>query len=383
MAPLRIMAEANSDSPILLIFPTIAISTPEAVRLGFKIGIAYHHATGMSESITDTFGRRLRDLRISVTDRCNFRCRYCMPREKFAEDFEFLRREMLLSFEEINRCVAALLPLGVEKVRITGGEPLLRRDLANLVAMLSAYGIDMALTTNGALLSKYALVLSKAGLNRVTVSLDALDDETFRGMNDMNDKKMSLQQILNGIESATDAGLEVKINCVVRAGVNEHVILQLVEYFRHTPHVLRFIEFMDVGMTNEWRWDEVVTSERILSIIGEVYPLNPIKRSYPGEVAERYLFADGGGEIGIISSVSKPFCGDCSRARISADGKIYTCLFAAEGHDLREVIRGGASDEEVREFMRNIWHHRDDRYSELRSATTTTAEKIEMSYIGG
>jgi cyclic pyranopterin phosphate synthase len=306
-----------------------------------------------------------------------------MPREKFSEDFEFLRREMLLSFEEINRCVAALLPLGVEKVRITGGEPLLRRDLANLVAMLSAHGIDMALTTNGALLSKYALVLSKAGLNRVTVSLDALDDETFRGMNDMNDEKMSLQQILNGIESATDAGLEVKINCVVRAGVNEHVILQLVEYFRHTPHVLRFIEFMDVGMTNEWRWDEVVTSERILSIIGEVYPLNPIKRSYPGEVAERYLFADGGGEIGIISSVSKPFCGDCSRARISADGKIYTCLFAAEGHDLREVIRGGASDEEVREFVRNIWHHRDDRYSELRSATTTTAEKIEMSYIGG
>jgi cyclic pyranopterin phosphate synthase len=306
-----------------------------------------------------------------------------MPREKFPEDFEFLRREMLLSFEEINRCVAALLPLGVEKVRITGGEPLLRRDLANLVAMLSAHGIDMALTTNGALLSKYALVLSKAGLNRVTVSLDALDDETFRGMNDMNDEKMSLQQILNGIESATDAGLEVKINCVVRAGVNEHVILQLVEYFRHTPHVLRFIEFMDVGMTNEWRLDEVVTSERILSIIDEVYPLNPIKRSYPGEVAERYLFADGGGEIGIISSVSKPFCGDCSRARISADGKIYTCLFATEGHDLRAVIRDGASDEEVREFMRNIWHHRDDRYSELRSATTTTAEKIEMSYIGG
>ena len=306
-----------------------------------------------------------------------------MPREKFAEDFEFLRREMLLSFEEIDRCVAALLPLGVEKVRITGGEPLLRRDLANLVAMLSEYGIDLALTTNGALLSKYALVLSKAGLNRVTVSLDALDDETFRGMNDMNEEKMSLQQILDGIESATAAGMEVKINCVVRAGVNEHAILHLVEYFRHSPHVLRFIEFMDVGMTNEWQWDEVVSSERILSVIDEVYPLKRIPRNYPGEVAERYLFADGGGEIGIISSVSKPFCGDCSRARISADGKIYTCLFASKGHDLRAVLRSGESSEEVGDFMRNIWKQRDDRYSELRGATSTTGEKVEMSYIGG
>jgi len=337
----------------------------------------------MNNSITDTLSRPLRDLRISVTDRCNFRCRYCMPREKFTEDFEFLRREMLLSFEEINRCVAALLPLGVEKVRITGGEPLLRRDLANLVAMLSEYGIDLALTTNGTLLSKYALVLSKAGLNRVTVSLDALDDDTFRDMNDMNDEKMSLQQILDGIESATEAGIEVKINCVVRAGVNEHAILHLVEYFRHSPHVLRFIEFMDVGMTNEWQWDEVVSSERIRSIIGDVYPLKRIPRNYPGEVAERYLFADGGGEIGFISSVSKPFCGDCSRARISADGKIYTCLFATKGHDLRAVLRSGASNEEIGDFMSSIWQHRDDRYSELRGATSTAGEKIEMSYIGG
>ena len=347
------------------------------------MGISPHHSIDMSKSITDTLGRPLRDLRISVTDRCNFRCRYCMPREKFAADFEFLRREMLLSFEEINRCVAALLPLGVEKVRITGGEPLLRRDLANLVAMLSDYGIDLALTTNGALLSKYALVLAKAGLNRVTVSLDALDDETFRSMNDMNDKKISLQQILDGIESATNSGLEVKINCVVRAGVNEHAILQLVEYFRHSPHVLRFIEFMDVGMTNEWRWDEVVSSERILSIIGAVYPLKPIHSTYPGEVAELYGFVDGGGEIGIISSVSKPFCGDCSRARISADGKIYTCLFAAKGHDIRALLRSGSSDEEVRDFMRDIWHQRDDRYSELRGLASTSGEKVEMSYIGG
>ena len=347
------------------------------------MGISPHHTIGMSKSITDTLGRPLRDLRISVTDRCNFRCRYCMPREKFAEDFEFLRREMLLSFEEINRCVAALLPLGVEKVRITGGEPLLRRDLANLVAMLSDYGIDLALTTNGALLSKYALVLAKAGLNRVTVSLDALDDETFRSMNDMNDEKISLQQILDGIESATNSGLEVKINCVVRAGVNEHAILQLVEYFRYSPHILRFIEFMDVGMTNEWRWDEVVSRERILSIIGAVYPLKSIHSTYPGEVAERYVFVDGGGEIGIISSVSKPFCGDCSRARISADGKIYTCLFAAKGDDLRALLRSGSSDEEVRDFMRDIWHNRDDRYSELRGLATTSGEKVEMSYIGG
>ena len=334
----------------------------------------------MSEGVNDGLGRPLRDLRISVTDKCNFRCTYCMPREQFGEDFEFLRREMLLSFEEINRCVEALIPLGIKKVRITGGEPLIRRDLANLVALLSDYNIDLALTTNGSLLSKYAKVLSKSGLNRVTVSLDALDDQTFQAMNDVN---ISVQQVLDGIQAASDAGLDVKINCVIRRGINEHAILDLVEYFRHTPHILRFIEFMDVGMTNSWNLEEVVTAEEIVSIISEVYAINEIERSYAGEVAKRFLFEDGNGEIGIISSVSSPFCGDCNRARISADGKLYTCLFSERGFDLRKLLKEGADTIKIQEYVKQLWEKRDDRYSELRDELSEYTNRIEMSYIGG
>ena len=334
----------------------------------------------MTEPLLDKISRPLRDLRISVTDRCNFRCRYCMPREVFDADFEFLQRQRLLTFEEINRVVKSLLPLGIKKVRITGGEPLLRRDLANLVAMLSDHDLDLALTTNASLLAKYAKVLSKAGLNRVTVSLDAMDEATFQ---EMNDVELSIQQVLDGIEVAHSSGLDLKINCVIQRGVNEHAILPLVEYFRHTPHVLRFIEYMDVGNTNAWSLDEVVSVEEIIAKISAVYPLNPIPRTHVGDTASRYSFADGGGEIGVISSVSAPFCGNCNRARISADGQIYTCLFASSGFDLRERLRRGDSDDELAKFVSNIWRGRDDQYSQLRSNNIQTRDKIEMSYIGG
>ena len=334
----------------------------------------------MTEPLLDKISRPLRDLRISVTDRCNFRCRYCMPREVFGADFEFLQRQRLLTFEEINRVVKSLLPLGIKKVRITGGEPLLRRDLANLVAMLSDHNLDLALTTNASLLAKYAKVLSKAGLNRVTVSLDAMDEATFQ---EMNDVELSIQQVLDGIEVAHSSGLDLKINCVIRRGVNEHAILPLVEYFRHTPHVLRFIEYMDVGNTNAWSLDEVVSVEEIIAKISAIYPLNPIPRTHVGDTASRYSFADGGGEIGVISSVSAPFCGNCNRARISADGQIYTCLFASSGFDLRERLRRGNSDDELAKFVSNIWRGRDDQYSQLRSNNIQTMDKIEMSYIGG
>lgn len=334
----------------------------------------------MTEPLLDKISRPLRDLRISVTDRCNFRCRYCMPREVFDADFEFLQRQRLLTFEEINRVVKSLLPLGIKKVRITGGEPLLRRDLANLVAMLSDHDLDLALTTNASLLAKYAKVLSKAGLNRVTVSLDAMDEATFQ---EMNDVELSIQQVLDGIEVAHSSGLDLKINCVIQRGVNEHAILPLVEYFRHTPHVLRFIEYMDVGNTNAWSLDEVVSVEEIIAKISAVYPLNPIPRTHVGDTASRYSFADGGGEIGVISSVSAPFCGNCNRARISADGQIYTCLFASSGFDLRERLRRGDSDDELAKFVSNIWSGRDDQYSQLRSNNIQTRDKIEMSYIGG
>ncbi len=334
----------------------------------------------MTEPLLDKISRPLRDLRISVTDRCNFRCRYCMPREVFGADFEFLQRQRLLTFEEINRVVKSLLPLGIKKVRITGGEPLLRRDLANLVAMLSDHDLDLALTTNASLLAKYAKVLSKAGLNRVTVSLDAMDEATFQ---EMNDVELSIQQVLDGIEVAHSSGLDLKINCVIQRGVNEHAILPLVEYFRHTPHVLRFIEYMDVGNTNAWSLDEVVSVEEIIAKISAIYPLNPIPRTHVGDTASRYSFADGGGEIGVISSVSAPFCSNCNRARISADGQIYTCLFASSGFDLRERLRRGDSDDELAKFVSNIWRGRDDQYSQLRSNNIQTRDKIEMSYIGG
>ena len=330
----------------------------------------------------DRLGRPVRDLRISVTDRCNFRCVYCMPKEVYGRDYVFLPRAELLTFEEIERVARAFVAQGAEKIRITGGEPLVRRRLELLVAKLAALGVgDLTLTTNGALLAPKAQALADAGLTRVTVSLDSLDDATFRAMNDVD---FPVQQVLDGIEAAAAAGLApVKVNVVVKRGVNEDCIVELARHFRGTGHVLRFIEYMDVGHTNGWRLDDVVPAAEIVSRIGEEFPLEPVEPAYRGEVARRYRYVDGAGEVGVIASVTQPFCGDCTRARLSADGKLYTCLFAARGHDLRALLRGGAGDEELREAIAGVWRVRDDRYSELRTAETAELEKVEMSYIGG
>jgi cyclic pyranopterin phosphate synthase len=331
----------------------------------------------------DRRSRPLRDLRISVTDRCNFRCTYCMPKEIFGHDFAFLPRAELLTFEEITRLVRAVAAEGVCKVRLTGGEPLLRRDLNQLIAMLSGVdGItDIALTTNGSALAAKAEALKAAGLTRVTVSLDALDDETFSAMNDV---AFPVARVLAGIDAAASAGLApVKVNMVVKRGVNDRSIVAMAEHFRGSGHILRFIEYMDVGTTNGWRMDDVVHAAEILTTINGRWPLKPREPNYPGEVANRYRYLDGAGEIGVIASVTQPFCGACTRARLSADGKLYTCLFAAHGHDLRAVIRGGASDEELTSHIRAIWTGRVDRYSELRHEHTRQRQKIEMSYIGG
>ena len=331
----------------------------------------------------DTLGRPIHDLRISVTDRCNFRCVYCMPRAVFGRDHAFLPRAELLTFEEIARLVRIFTRLGVEKVRLTGGEPLVRRELATLVGMLSAIpGVsDLTLTTNGVLLPEYATELRDAGLHRVTVSLDADDDATFMRMNDAG---VPVSRVLAGIEAAEAAGLgPIKLNMVVKRGWNEHALLPMARRFRGTGRILRFIEYMDVGHSNGWRLDEVITADEILSTIAAEFPLEPMAPTKPGEVAERYRYADGSGEIGIIASVSRPFCGDCNRARLSADGQLYTCLFATSGHDLRAPMRGGASDADLEAALRRIWEVRDDRYSELRSADTVDLPKVEMSYIGG
>jgi cyclic pyranopterin phosphate synthase len=331
----------------------------------------------------DTRDRPLHDLRISVTDRCNFRCVYCMPREVFGRDHAFLPRAELLTFEEIARLVAIFTRLGVEKVRLTGGEPLVRRDLPTLVGMLAAIpGVgDLTLTTNGVLLAEQAAALKDAGLHRVTISLDADDDATFMRMNDSG---VPVAQVLAGIDAAEAAGLgPIKLNMVVQRGWNEHAVLPMARRFRGTGRILRFIEYMDVGNSNGWRLDEVVTADEILSLISVEFALEPMSPTHPGEVAERYRYADGAGEIGIIASVSRPFCGDCSRARLSADGQLYTCLFAAAGHDLRGPVRSGAGDAEIETAMRRIWSVRNDRYSEIRSADTPDLPKVEMSYIGG
>jgi len=331
----------------------------------------------------DTRGRPLHDLRISVTDRCNFRCVYCMPRAVFGRDHAFLPRAELLTFEEIARLVAIFIRLGVEKVRLTGGEPLVRRELPSLVEMLSATpGVrDLTLTTNGVLLAEHAAGLKAAGLDRVTISLDADDDETFMRMNDAG---VPVSRVLAGIEAAEAAGLgPIKLNMVVKRGWNEHALLPMARRFRGTGRVLRFIEYMDVGHSNGWRLDEVISADEILATIGAEFPLEPMTPTHPGEVAERYRYLDGGGEIGVIASVSRPFCGDCSRARLSADGQLYTCLFATSGHDLRALLRGGASEAGLEAELRRIWAVRDDRYSEIRSAETVTLPKVEMSYIGG
>jgi cyclic pyranopterin phosphate synthase len=333
-------------------------------------------------STRDTLGRPLRDLRISVTDRCNFRCVYCMPKEVYGREFRFLERAELLTFEEIARLAGIFAGLGVRKIRLTGGEPLIRRDLERLVGMLAAIpGLDLTLTTNGSLLAQKAAALREAGLERVTVSLDSLDDEVFRAMNDVD---FPVERVLAGIEAAAAAGLSpVKVNVVLKRGVNEDGMLDLVRYFRGSGHVLRFIEYMDVGHTNGWRLDEVVPAAEILERIGAEFPLEEVAPEYPGEVATRYRFQDGAGEIGVIASVTRPFCGDCTRARLSADGRLYTCLFAVSGHDLREPLRSGGSDEELRRRIEGVWTVRTDRYSELRAAATPGASKVEMSYIGG
>ncbi len=334
------------------------------------------------ERLVDRLGRPIRDLRISVTDRCNFRCVYCMPKEVFGRDYPFLPRAELLTFEEIERLARTFAGLGVEKIRITGGEPLLRRDLETLLGMLAAVpGVDLTLTTNGALLARKAQALRDAGLNRITVSLDSLDDETFRAMNDVD---FPVERVLAGIEAALAAGLEpVKVNVVVKRGVNEAGILPMADYFRGSGVVLRFIEYMDVGHTNGWRLDDVVPAGEIVAAIDAAHPLEPVEPSYRGEVANRWRYRDGSGEIGVIASVTQPFCGDCTRARLSADGKLHTCLFATRGHDLRALVRGGASDEELSTAIAGIWAVRDDRYSELRTAKTADLPKVEMSYIGG
>jgi cyclic pyranopterin phosphate synthase len=332
--------------------------------------------------VTDTLGRPLRDLRISVTDRCNFRCVYCMPKEVFGRDYRFLPRRELLSYEEIARLARVFAAHGVEKIRLTGGEPLVRRDLERLVELLAAIpGLDLTLTTNGSLLAPKAQALADAGLGRITVSLDSLDDEVFRRMNDVD---FPVDRVLEGIEAAAAAGLRpVKINMVVRRGLNEDSVLPMARHFHRTRHVLRFIEYMDVGHTNGWRLDDVVPAAEILAAIDAELPLEPLEPRYRGEVAQRYRYRDGGGEVGVIASVTQPFCGDCTRARLSADGKLYTCLFAVRGHDLRGLLRDGASEEELLAALGRIWAARDDRYSELRSAETVGLPKVEMSYIGG
>jgi cyclic pyranopterin phosphate synthase len=331
----------------------------------------------------DARGRPLRDLRVSVTDRCNFRCTYCMPKEVFGRDFAFLQRGELLTFEEIVRLARLFAREGVQKIRLTGGEPLLRRDLERLVSMLAAIdGIDdIALTTNGSLLTRAkARSLADAGLRRVTVSLDSLDDAEFRRMNDVD---FPVMRVLDAIDAAAEAGLTpVKIDVVVKRGMNDGTYVDVARRFRGTSHIVRFIEYMDVGTTNGWRIDDVVSGREIVERIAREWPLVALDRNYHGEVAERWRYADGSGEIGIITSVTQPFCGTCTRARLSSDGELYTCLFAARGRDLRALLRNGTSDDEISDVIRAVWSLRDDRYSEIRSSATAL-EKVEMSRIGG
>ena len=335
----------------------------------------------MGVALEDTFHRPLRDLRISITDRCNFRCVYCMPKEVYGRDYAFLPRRDLLTFEEIARLARVFAGLGVEKIRLTGGEPLIRRDVERLVEMLAVIpGLDLTLTTNGAVLAQKAQALKDAGLGRITVSLDSLDDAVFRAMNDVD---FPVQTVLEGIDAATAAGLPVKVNVVVKRGVNEDSVLPMARHFRDEGHIVRFIEYMDVGHTNGWRLDDVVPATEIVAAIDAELPLEPLPPRYPGEVAERYRYRDGSGEVGVIASVTRPFCGACTRARLSADGSLYTCLFATTGHDLRALVRDGSTDEDIAAAVGGIWRERADRYSELRSAATRDLPKVEMSYIGG
>ena len=333
--------------------------------------------------LVDRMSRPVHDLRISVTDRCNFRCTYCMPKEIFGRDYEFLARELLLSFEEITRLTGLFAQRGVRKVRLTGGEPLLRKGLETLVADLAGVDKieDITLTTNGSLLARKAQALADAGLNRVTVSLDSMDDEVFMAMNDVG---FPVSRVLEGIEAAAAAGLTpVKVNMVVKKGVNDDSIVDMAKHFRGSGHILRFIEFMDVGTTNGWCLDDVVPAHEIVERVNSAFPLEPIAPNYRGEVANRWRYKDGSGEIGVIASVTQPFCATCTRARLSAEGSLYTCLFANKGTDLRALLRGGADDEEIGEVLDRVWGARTDRYSEIRSEATTDLPRVEMSYIGG
>jgi GTP 3',8-cyclase len=338
-----------------------------------------------TNQLGDAFGRPLRDLRISVTDRCNFRCPYCMPAELYGEEFTFLPRSEILSYEEIERLARLFLDLGVAKIRLTGGEPLVRAHLPNLVERIAALepGMDLAMTTNGALLAPVAEDLKKAGLKRITVSLDSLDPEVFTAMCGRDNVHPGV--VLEAIDAAAAAGLTpVKINCVVQRGVNDHTIVDLARHFRGTGHVLRFIEFMDVGTLNGWDMSQVVPAAEIIDMISAEVPLEPIGANYVGEVAKRWRYTDGSGEIGIIASVSQPFCGDCSRARLSTEGKLVTCLFAADGLDLRGPMRDGASDDELKALIAGCWSLRRDRYSEQRSALTIRPRKrVQMFQVGG
>ncbi|HMJ14149.1 MAG TPA: GTP 3',8-cyclase MoaA [Polyangiaceae bacterium] len=333
-------------------------------------------------SLLDRLGRPLRDLRISVTDRCNFRCRYCMPREHFGPGFEFLARSELLSFEEIARVCGVFAGFGVKKLRLTGGEPLLRSQLPTLVRMLAVIpGVELALTTNGALLTAHAQALADAGLNRLTVSLDSLDDAVFRRMNDTD---YGVKDVLAGIEAAAAAGFRpIKINCVVRRGVNDGEVVELARRFKDSGHVVRFIEYMDVGSTNGWASADVVSGREIIDAIDALFPVEPLHATYPGEVAQRWRYRDGSGEVGVITSVTQPFCGGCTRARLSADGKLYTCLFASAGTDLRSALRANPEDAAISELIRATWSRRTDRYSEVRAQQPIRLRRIEMSYIGG
>jgi cyclic pyranopterin phosphate synthase len=328
----------------------------------------------------DTFGRPLRDLRISVTDRCNFRCVYCMPKEAFGRDHAFLERRELLSFEEIRRVAGVFVAAGVKKLRITGGEPLVRRDLEQLIAMLAELDVDLTLTTNASLLPQKAQLLADAGLHRITVSLDSLDDTQFRALNDVD---FPVDRVLEGIDAATAAGLPVKVNAVIKRGMNDDQIVPMAAFFRERGHTLRFIEYMDVGHTNGWRLDDVVSAKQIVAALDREFGIEPAEANYRGEVAQRWRYKDGRGEVGVIASVTQPFCADCTRARLSAEGKLFTCLFAVRGHDLRAVLRGGATDSELEASIRGVWGKRADRYSEIRSQGTESLPKVEMSYIGG
>src|SRR5215217_951716 len=333
-------------------------------------------------TLTDTLNRPLHDLRISVTDRCNFRCVYCMPKEIFGPDYQFLHRDQILTFEEITRLAGLFAAQGVRKVRLTGGEPLVRRDLPLLVGMLAEIpDLDLTLTTNGSLLAKQARALKEAGLKRVSVSLDSLDDETFKAMNDVN---FPVQKVIEGMDAAAQVGLgPIKVNMVVKRGLNESSILPMARFFREKGYILRFIEYMDVGHSNGWRMKDVVSAGEIVKTINAELPLEPADPNYTGEVAERWRYKDGSGEIGVIASVTQAFCSTCTRARLSAEGKLYTCLFAVKGFDLRALLRDGATDEELSQAITRVWGRRADRYSEIRSENTVSLPKVEMSHIGG